>query len=675
MKFIKDNCLAIIATYLNVIIGVYIVKSSFGIEELNLWYTISALIIFTLSLKLFDYVNRMYDKKKQMLIYLFFISGIIIIGILFNLINTGDINIQFIYCIILIGVGYSLLIYKLIKLEGGEVLININILFITLLIMENLEINFVIILILVFNLFFTIFISNYEGIKKKYLIKTDVNLKGKKVVYRGVAFIMIIATILNFVPLRNNSLLYYINLNQRQRSNEKEDEVKIKGPITLSSKELYRMVGLPYPNTKYYFKKKVLDFYSGQSWKKSEENFQDFNLKLISENYLNKDKLEISIEPIENYNNKYLSIDYPTGIFSRYKILYSDDTNEFQSNEDIKNSYTIQYIDSQKYNNDLLKTNKILKDNNIESKYTQVPENISDKVVQLVKEIIKDCKSDYEKAESIKKYLSTGYKYTLTPTERNENEDFLEYFLLKEKQGYCVYYATAMTIMCRIAGVPARYVEGYSIKNEYNSEEVIKESDGHAWAEVMYTVPTRNGNEKIWYVYDPTPAVESTNINDNINAGETTESVNVDKNETNEYVNNNVDINTDIKKDNKKLVMSNIKISIIFAFLLTIRVIYLYIKRIRIIKGKNIEFYLYVLKRLKKINIFKHKNESDSSFLNRIEDDELQEHLRKIIDAVHKEYFGNYKDVKIEKKLEIIYIEDYIKMKQGTMKYWIKVII
>ena len=90
--------------------------------------------------------------------------------------------------------------------------------------------------------------------------------------------------------------------------------------------------------------------------------------------------------------------------------------------------------------------------------YLQVPNNVHFSVYDLVYSIIEGASSSHEKVMRIKKYLYDNYTYTLDVSVVPENEEFVSYFLFKEKKGYCVYFSTAMTIMCRIAGVPARYV-------------------------------------------------------------------------------------------------------------------------------------------------------------------------------------------------------------------------
>lgn len=88
--------------------------------------------------------------------------------------------------------------------------------------------------------------------------------------------------------------------------------------------------------------------------------------------------------------------------------------------------------------------------------------------------------------------------YSLNPGKTPSYEDFASYFLLDNQQGYCVHYATAATVLARMAGIPARYCEGYMIdcnnprggisKNETASGSSytvpILDSNAHAWMEI-----------------------------------------------------------------------------------------------------------------------------------------------------------------------------------------------
>jgi hypothetical protein len=49
----------------------------------------------------------------------------------------------------------------------------------------------------------------------------------------------------------------------------------------------------------------------------------------------------------------------------------------------------------------------------------------------------------------------------MRPGKTPKTEDFVNYFLTKQKKGLCAHYASASTLIYRSLGIPARYVEGY----------------------------------------------------------------------------------------------------------------------------------------------------------------------------------------------------------------------
>ncbi len=67
-----------------------------------------------------------------------------------------------------------------------------------------------------------------------------------------------------------------------------------------------------------------------------------------------------------------------------------------------------------------------------------------------------------DKIKAVQRYLSR-YEYTLSPGEMPKDADFVNYFLLENKKGYCVHFASAAVLLLRSLGVPARYAEGYLI--------------------------------------------------------------------------------------------------------------------------------------------------------------------------------------------------------------------
>lgn len=105
-----------------------------------------------------------------------------------------------------------------------------------------------------------------------------------------------------------------------------------------------------------------------------------------------------------------------------------------------------------------------------------------------------------EKIEFIKSYLRENTEYTLTPGRTPDDQDFVEYFLLENKKGYCVHYATAATLMLRYLDIPARYVTGYYLPSYEISYGVgnVQDNDAHAWVEIF-------DSEKGWTPIEFTP--------------------------------------------------------------------------------------------------------------------------------------------------------------------------
>lgn len=75
--------------------------------------------------------------------------------------------------------------------------------------------------------------------------------------------------------------------------------------------------------------------------------------------------------------------------------------------------------------------------------------------------------------EAVKDYFEDNIPYTLKPGATPSGEDFVNYFLVKNRKGYCAHFASAATLIFREMGIPARYIEGYafSLESVLASEE------------------------------------------------------------------------------------------------------------------------------------------------------------------------------------------------------------
>ena len=117
---------------------------------------------------------------------------------------------------------------------------------------------------------------------------------------------------------------------------------------------------------------------------------------------------------------------------------------------------------------------------------------------ELAREIVAAKPNPYDKAKAIENYLRT-YPYDLEVSAPPEDQDVADYFLFDLKRGYCDYYATAMVVLARSSGIPARFVSGYS-PGSYdapNARYVVRELNAHSWAEIYFP-------EIGWVEFEPT---------------------------------------------------------------------------------------------------------------------------------------------------------------------------
>lgn len=135
----------------------------------------------------------------------------------------------------------------------------------------------------------------------------------------------------------------------------------------------------------------------------------------------------------------------------------------------------------------------------IPATYMQLPV-LDPRIPKLAADVTASSKNEYDKASAVRGYLISHYSYTLDLS-GSHGADPLANFLFVRRAGHCEYFASAMTVMLRSVGIPARYVTGF-LPGEYNDlggDYIIRESDAHSWVEVYF--PTYG-----WVTFDPTPS-------------------------------------------------------------------------------------------------------------------------------------------------------------------------
>jgi len=139
--------------------------------------------------------------------------------------------------------------------------------------------------------------------------------------------------------------------------------------------------------------------------------------------------------------------------------------------------------------------------------FTDLPDDLPERIYQLAASITSDETTDYGKAVALENFFhSSGFRYDVTPPRLPYGRDMNDYFLFESKRGFCVHFASAMVILARACGLPARFTEGY-VCDEWNDQigaYWIRVNDAHAFPEIYIAGVG-------WMVFEPT--VSSENVN------------------------------------------------------------------------------------------------------------------------------------------------------------------
>ncbi|MBP1992905.1 transglutaminase TgpA family protein [Paenibacillus eucommiae] len=137
--------------------------------------------------------------------------------------------------------------------------------------------------------------------------------------------------------------------------------------------------------------------------------------------------------------------------------------------------------------------------------YLQLPEDLPLRIQQLAMQLSQNADNPYDKVKELEQYLRQNFSYTNEPdVSKGVSKDFVDRFLFEIKEGYCDYFSTAMVVMARTIGIPARWVKGYSSGQIAMRPDVpgnggllsqdpdgpgvytIRNSDAHSWVEVYF---------------------------------------------------------------------------------------------------------------------------------------------------------------------------------------------
>jgi transglutaminase superfamily protein/uncharacterized protein DUF4129 len=139
--------------------------------------------------------------------------------------------------------------------------------------------------------------------------------------------------------------------------------------------------------------------------------------------------------------------------------------------------------------------------------YLQTPSDLPSSVQHTLQQWTNGSSNLYTAMKKLESHLSdpAQFRYSVNNPPVPANVDAVAW-LLQTHQGYCTYYATAMTIMARMLGIPARIANGFTQgRFDVNRKTwVVNGDDAHSWVQVYFP-----GNG--WITFDPTPGFSGTN--------------------------------------------------------------------------------------------------------------------------------------------------------------------
>lgn len=251
--------------------------------------------------------------------------------------------------------------------------------------------------------------------------------------------------------------------------------------------------GKPPANNQLYWRALVLEDYDGETWKQNE-----------------------IIKDLEATNKHSIDI-VPTGLSQDYSIIAERSNQHWLFSLDVgtsDNAHIIQLPDYRLYSTKVINRKfqykvtsypSLIMDKQLPSVLRkinlQLPENSNPKTLQLANKLLKKYPEPSQRVLAMMNLFGEDkYYYTLSPPPVGPHQ--IDDFLLENKQGFCVHYASALTFMARATGIPARMVSGYQ-GGEWNPKAnylSVYQYMAHAWVEVWL-------QDRGWVRLDPTEMI------------------------------------------------------------------------------------------------------------------------------------------------------------------------
>ena len=156
----------------------------------------------------------------------------------------------------------------------------------------------------------------------------------------------------------------------------------------------------------------------------------------------------------------------------------------------------------------------------ITNRYLQLPDSVTERTRAEAQRVAiqAGATNAFDKVWAVQEYLRSNFTYELNSPRPSGGQDWVDYFLFDHQAGRCEQFASAMIVMVRSLGIPARLVSGYNYSGETDpqGDVIYRENQAHTWVEVFFP-------EYGWVPFEPTTnQAEFTYGSDNSNQADAT---------------------------------------------------------------------------------------------------------------------------------------------------------
>lgn len=135
------------------------------------------------------------------------------------------------------------------------------------------------------------------------------------------------------------------------------------------------------------------------------------------------------------------------------------------------------------------------------AEYLALPDTVPGRVHRLAVDLTAGTGDMFRAARAIEGYLRRIPYETDVPF-APPDQDFVDHFLFDLQRGYCTHYASAMVVMLRSVGVPARLAHGFIVPADGAPPYSVTAAHAHVWPEAF--IPGFG-----WVEFEPTAAYPS----------------------------------------------------------------------------------------------------------------------------------------------------------------------